>query len=390
MKTIAVIFGGVSAEHDVSIITAISSVIKPLQATSNYKVIPVYISKKGTWYSTDELAEIATYTTGKIETVLSKSRPVSIDINNGFTIIKQKSIGKNERIVIDVVFPAMHGTYGEDGALMGLLDMARIPYVGCGRTAASIAMNKSLAKRVVASYGVSVVQSVELSNYEIGKDLNSAIEKVAQTKLGYPVFVKPVHLGSSIGITKAANRDELANGLEVAAYYDDTIIVEKAVQNLIEVTLPIIGNKNNTIPALLEQPLTQGQDYFDFDTKYLQGGKKGKNEKQANTQGYSTIPAQLPEKIYKQAEAVGIAAYEALGCEGIARIDMLIDEKAGEIYFNEANPLPGGLYVHNWRANGMSAVELVEKLIEFALERNQRDTDLQTTFTTNYLQQFGG
>jgi D-alanine-D-alanine ligase len=181
------------------------------------------------------------------------------------------------------------------------------------------------------------------------------------------------------------NDTELRNALEVAGHYDNLVIVEEAVQNLIEVTLPIIGNEWPQ-PALLEEPMTKPEDFFDFDTKYMQGGKKGKGK--GGAQGYSKLPADLPKELYDQAEKIGLDIYKAFGCSGTARVDMLIDSKAGTVYFNEVNPLPGGLYAHNWNKAGYSNVELVQKLIDFAKERYADRQSLTTTFSTNYLQQF--
>ena len=164
-------------------------------------------------------------------------------------------------------------------------------------------------------------------------------------------------------------------------------MVEEAVSNLIELTLPIIGN-DQPKPALLERPLTRPEDFFDFDTKYLQGGKKGKGKGGAKgSQGYSELPAQLPKDLYDRAEKIGLDVYKALGCSGTARVDMLVDEKTSQVYFNEVNPLPGSLYAHNWNKAGMSNVELVQKLV-VTKERAEIRQALTTTFTTNYLQQF--
>jgi D-alanine-D-alanine ligase len=186
------------------------------------------------------------------------------------------------------------------------------------------------------------------------------------------------------------NDTELTNALEVAAHYDNLVIAEEAVQNLIEVTLPIMGLASKPQPALLEKPLTAAEDFFDFDTKYLQGGKKGGGKKGATngSQGYSQIPADLPKDIYSQAEQVGLAVYKAFGCSGIARVDMLIDSKGGKVYFNEMNPLPGSLYAHNWAQAGISKIALVEKLLEFARQRQAERDRLATTFDTNFLKQF--
>ncbi len=387
METIAVIFGGRTAEHDISIITAIASIIKPLELIGKYQVEPVYIAKDGAWYWDKQLKDIHLYSSGKIQSFISRNKPISVNFNGGMTLVKGSSIGHQKRCKIDVVFPSMHGTYGEDGDLMGLLEMAGVAYVGCGVSASAIAMDKVLSKQIAMANGIHTTEYLAFSASIINNELIPSVSKIEE-KLHYPLFVKPAHLGSSIGISRVTNTEELKNGLEVAAHYDDSVLVEEEVQNLIEVTLPIIGNEL-PIPALLEQPLTKAEDFFDFDTKYLRGGKKGENTgKTKGAQGYSILPADLPKKLYDAAEQVGLSVYKALGCSGIARVDMLIDSKSGKIYFNEVNPLPGSLYAHNWRRVGISSVELVEKLVSFGKERYAKQLALTTTFSTNFLQQF--
>jgi D-alanine-D-alanine ligase len=388
METIAVIFGGRSTEHDVSIVTALASIIKPLELSKKYKVEAVYIAKDGAWYWDEKLKDINLFTSGNIQDFLHKTTPTSVQFDGGMTLIKASGIaGRKQTKKIDIVFPAMHGTYGEDGALMGLLDMAGIPYVGCGVSASAVAMDKVLAKILTEAQGIPVSSFLHFTKATIERDPQKVLTNI-KNKLSYPLFVKPAHLGSSIGISRALTDVELRNALEVAAHYDDLVIVEEAVTNLIEVTLPIIGNEKPE-PALLERPMTQAEDFFDFDTKYMQGGKKGKgNGGKKAAQGYSQLPAELPEGVYEKAEKIGLDVYKALGCSGIARVDMLIDSKTKKVYFNEVNPLPGGLYAHNWNKAGVSNVELVEKLVAFAKERNSARQALTTTFTTNYLQQF--
>ena len=386
MKTVAVIFGGRSTEHDVSIVTAISSVIKPLELTKKYNVEAIYIAKDGSWFWDEKLKDINLYQSGDIDDFMRKSPKVHLLFDKGLTLVKSSPFaGRKMYRQIDLVFPAMHGTYGEDGDLMGLLEMANVAYVGCEVGASAIAMDKVLSKKVAEASGIASTPwqwfySSELPHTNVAK----AIEK-----LKYPMFVKPAHLGSSIGISKVDSAKELTNALEVAAHYDNKILVEQGVDNLVEVTLPIMGNSGSgVIPAMLEKPLTDPEDFFDFDTKYMQGGKKGKTGSKSGSQGYSQIPAELPGNLYKRAEEVGVAVYQALGCTGIARVDMLIDAKNEKVYFNEVNPLPGGLYAHNWRKTGVSGVELVNKLIEYAEERWDAKQKLATTFTTNYLKQF--
>lgn len=385
MKTIAVIFGGRSTEHDVSIVTAIASVIKPLELSRQYRVEAVYISKDGSWYWDNKLKDIEAYQSNEIEDFMTKAPKVHLLFDNGLTLVKSSQFaGRKMYRKVDVVFPATHGTYGEDGALMGLLEMANVPYVGCDFRAGAVAMDKVLAKQVTSSENIPTTPW----QWFYASQLSKPTEVLQSLKsLKYPLFVKPAHLGSSIGISKVDEEKELMNALEVAAHYDDRVIVEQGVQNLVEVTLPIIGNENPQA-ALLERPLTKSEDFFDFDTKYMQGGKKGKSGAKAGAQGYSEIPAKLPKDLYKKAEETALAVYRALGCSGIARVDLLIDEKTGEVYFNEVNPLPGGLYAHNWRRAGLSSIDLVNKLVGFAEQKWQTKQKMTTSFSTNYLKQF--
>jgi len=392
MQTIAVIFGGRSAEHDVSVVTAIASIIRPLELTRQYRVEAVYIDKTGKWFWDDRLKDIKLFSSGEIAQWTKRARPASIQFDGGMTLVKPGVAGRQKQQRIDLVFPAMHGTYGEDGSLMGFLEMAGVPYVGCGVEASAIAMNKVLTKLIVEAHHIPTpkFQYFTRATLEHDTGLSKSVKETLVT-LQFPLFVKPAHGGSSIGITKAQNETELRNGLEVAVRFDELVLVEEGVSNLIEVTLPIIGNDDLT-PAYLEQPLTTSEDFFDFDTKYIRegGGKKmaGVGGAKQGAQGYSTIPADLPKKLYDEAEKTGLAVYRALGCSGLARVDMLIDSKAGTVYCNEVNPLPGSLYAHNWQRRGISNVELVTRLIELAEARFAARQTLTTTFSTNFLKQF--
>jgi D-alanine-D-alanine ligase len=180
----------------------------------------------------------------------------------------------------------------------------------------------------------------------------------------------------------------LIDALEVAFHYDNQVIVEQEVPNLIELTLPIIGPADAPIPALLEKPLTKPGEFFDFDTKYLDQGKKGGGKGKRGAQGYSEVPAKIDKKLYDKAQAVALATYSALGCDGIARIDLLANGRSGEVFFNEVNPLPGSLYLHNWQAAGWTSVKLVDKLIELAETRATAEAASSVTFDTNFLKQF--
>jgi len=383
-KTIAVFFGGRSTEHDISVITALSSVIKPLELSKKYNVVPVYIAKDGRWFSDDKLKDVSLFRGQGIDDFCAKSKPISLVFDGG--LIFRKSGLSNKDVRIDIAFPAMHGSYGEDGSLMGLLRMAGIPFVGCDMAASALAMDKVLTKQVAQANNVPTSKFVSFSKTDFNKNHDEIIKMVI-SDLKFPQFVKPAHLGSSIGIAKVDNIEELSNAVEVAAYYDDKIIVEESVENLIEVTVPIIGN-DNLQTGLVERPLAHGDDFFDFETKYLNGGKKAGGAKQTGSQGYSELPAKLSESLYEASLNTAKKMYTATGCGGIARIDLLIDSKSEIVYFNEINPLPGDLYAHNWRAAGISSVDLAVRLVELAEDRFIRNQKIETTFSSNFLKQF--
>lgn len=388
MKTVAVIFGGRSTEHDVSIVTAIAAIIKPLELTGDYQVEPVYISKDGSWYWDKKLKDVTLFQSNEIDDFMKRAPKVQLQFDDGLVLVKSSQFaGRKMYKKIDVVFPAMHGTHGEDGELMGLLEMAGAPYVGCSQAASVIAMDKVLSKQVTGAENIKTNAWVWFYADDLAKDTKDVHKKISHLK--YPLFVKPAHMGSSIGISKVDKPDQLNNALEVAAHYDDKILVEEAVNNLVEVTLPIMGNEILK-PALLEQPMIKPDEFFDFETKYLGQGKKGGKKMGAKqgAQGYSKIPADLPKDLHDKAVNVGLSVYRALGCSGIARVDMLIDSKTKVVYFNEVNPLPGSLYSHNWNQAGISNVQLVSDLIELAFERWKKQKALTTSFSTNFLKQF--
>ncbi len=375
-KTIAVIFGGKSAEHDVSIITAHTPIIDTLLTLDEYEVIPIYITKEGLWYSERQMNSIE-YFKGDIQEKLAKLKPLQLSIGERFSIVFSGMVSK--KIAIDLVFPAMHGTYGEDGSLMGILRMANVPFVGCDMAASAVAMDKVLTKQVVSAAGLPIVRYDWLTQDAWEKDRKSFMDRASI--LQWPLFVKPVHLGSSIAITKVKDQAELEQALEVAFHYDNKVLVEESVENLIEVTLPIMGN-DVLAPASIEHPLNK-TEFFNFEDKYLSGGKKGSDSGVNNN--YSEIPANISPDLSKEVLEVGKAVYKVLGCTGIARVDFLIDSKTNQIFVNEVNTLPGSLYHHNWKASGVSNVDLVQKLIQLAEERFIRDQKVVRTFESSLL-----
>ncbi|MCL2085609.1 D-alanine--D-alanine ligase [Candidatus Saccharibacteria bacterium] len=390
-ERIGVIFGGRSTEHDISIVSAIANVVKPLKVAGK-EVLPIYIDKKGVWRAGEEFGIIENYRLANFSRLLEKNKPVAVDINDGLKIVfsAKGALAKPRVVKIDMVFPVMHGTNGEDGSLMGLLQMADVPFVGCRMEASAVAMNKILAKEVAVANNIPTSKFLHYTSSRFRGEPEVVIEEILE-KLELPLFVKPAHLGSSIGITRVDKREDLGNAIDVAAYYDDRVIVEEAVQNLIEVTVPIIGQGDDLMLANVEKPLTKAEDFFDFETKYMKGGKsskRGGGKGAGGSQGYSEVPAKLPGKLYQRSEEIARRVYEAIGCQGIARVDLLIDSKGGLIYFNEVNPMPGGLYAHNFAKSGINNVDLVLKLLEFARRDFEARRVVSSTFESGYLEQF--
>ena len=380
-KNIAVFFGGKSAEHDVSIITGHKPIIESLLATGNYEVYPIYIGKDGSWYSDQAMNDLNYFKQDNFENKLESLKKIQLSFDDGLQIIWPNLISK--KVKMDVAFTAMHGTFGEDGSLMGLLRMAGVPFVGCDLAASAVAMDKVLTKQVISVEGVPVVPYVWFTKSDWEKNQTEIKNKIST--LSYPLFVKPVHLGSSIGISKAKDERELLNGIEVALHYDDKVLVEEGVQNLIEVTLPIMGNDEPRLAAV-ERPLNK-TEFFDFKDKYLSsGGKKGESV----NNNYSEIPANIDPELIKQVEEYGKKTYKTLGCAGIARVDFLIDGNSKKVYVNEVNTLPGSLYAHNWKKVGVSSIELVTKLVELAEERFNKEKNITFTFDSSILKQAGG
>ncbi len=380
LKTIAVIFGGRSAEHDVSIITAHVPIIQSLLATGQYTVVPIYITKEGAWYSDPAMNELAFFKQPHFEAKLQGQKKVQLLFDNGLKVVFPG--WRSKALAIDLVFPAMHGTLGEDGSLMGLLRLANVPFVGCDLFASVVAMDKALTKEVLYAEGIPIVPFVWFTRND-WQTHRMELEKKIQA-LNWPLFVKPVHLGSSIAITKVKDQTQLENAIEVALHYDDKVLVEESVENLIELTLPIMGNHELRF-AGIERPLNQ-TEFFDFNDKYLSGGKKGGG---ANSQ-YSEIPANIDPVLAEQVKAQGQATYHVLGCSGIARVDFLVNSGTNKLYVNEVNTLPGSLYQHNWKKVGVSNIELVTTLVRLAEERFQEEQSLTRTFNSDILHKAGG
>jgi len=279
----------------------------------------------------------------------------------------------------------MHGTYGEDGSLMGVLRMAGVPFVGCDLAGSAVAMDKVLTKQVLEAEKIAVVPYVWFTKDEWEKDAE-IFRKRIKHELKYPLFVKPVHLGSSIGISKVKDEKELENAIEVALHYDEKILVENGITDLIELTLPIMGNDELSC-AHVERPLNK-TEFFDFNDKYLSGG--GKKGSGGANNSYSEIPAEIGDEMTEKVKEIGKRVFKIVGLSGIARIDFLVEKHHGHIYVNEINTLPGSLYHHNWKKAGVSNMDLVLGLVKLAEARFAAMKDTTFAFKSDILTKVGG
>ena len=376
MKTIGVFFGSRSPEHDVSIITG-QLIISGLKKCG-YNVIPVYIDKKGKWYSDARLASMKFFSQNPTD-LDKKLESFNIDFNRSSgKIVKQSGFLKGN-VVFDIAFPAFHGQNGEDGTFQGLCEILNVPYVGCDVTSSAITMDKVLTKMIYKANDIPTVDFVSLNLNEWRLDKKSVLQKIKPLNL--PVIIKPARLGSSIGISKAKNQKEFEFGIEVALHYDEKVIVEKAVEDLMDVTCCLIGNDNPTPSLLQESVFSSG--FFSYEDKYLKGG----GAQTGNATQSIIIPARLNKKITKEIQDAATKAYQVLGCSGIARVDFLYDKKTGRWYANEVNTLPGTLYHHLWKKSGIPFEDLLKKLIGYAEEKYHRKKQITYTFNSNILTQ---
>ncbi|MEK7597213.1 MAG: D-alanine--D-alanine ligase family protein [Patescibacteria group bacterium] len=376
MKTIGVFFGSRSPEHDVSILTG-QLIISGLKKCG-YNVIPVYIDKKGKWYSDARLSSMKFFTQNPAD-LDKKLESFSIDFNKSTgKIVKQSGFLKGNA-VLDIAFPAFHGQNGEDGTFQGLCEMLNVPYVGCDVTSSAITMDKVLTKMIYKANNIPTVDFVYFNLNEWRVDKKKVIQQIKS--LNWPVIIKPARLGSSIGISKAKNQKDLEFAIEVALHYDEKVIVEKAIENLMDVTCCLIGN-DDPQPSLLQESIFQSE-FFSYEDKYLKGGgaQTGKATKSI------IIPARLDTKTTKEIQDAAVKAYQVLGCSGIARVDFLYDKKTAKWYANEVNTLPGTLYHHLWKKSGVPFERLLEKLIGFAEEKYQKKKQITYTFDSNILTQ---
>lgn len=368
-KKVLVVYGGVSPEHEVAVITALQ-VMNALKSAGHI-VIPLYISKEGGWFlGNGEFLKPELYK--DLTGVERKGKRVVLSPDRNFGLLVKNWLGfGNVDAQPEVIFPVVHGHGGEDGTLQGLFEMSGIPYVGCGVTVSGLKIDKYLAKKVAGSLGIDVLPDALIVKGE----------KPDIAKIKFPVMVKPVGLGSSIGLTLVKKKTQLSDALEVAFAYDQRVMVEQALDDFSEVNISIMGNNPYKL-SITEQPVSSGQ-LLSFDDKYTGQGAKSKG--MAGAKRY--LPAKMPDKTIKQVEEKAMRLFRAIGGKGIARIDFMIDKK-GKVYFNEINTMPGSLSFYMWEKAGLSFPKLVDRLVELAIEDHKEKEKLITTFESNILSSF--
>lgn len=356
-KVVVVLFGGQSSEHEISKISA-ATIISALD-TEKYYVMPVYISEEGHWFLYD--GPVENITTGKWEKYSARVILSPDTEHRGLLRI----VGNKFKVIpVDTVIPVLHGKYGEDGTIQGLLELSGIPYVGCGVLSSSISMDKSYTKIIADSIGIKQAKYTVVYRHmfeDIQEDEKNKIIENIESKIPYPCFVKPSNAGSSVGITKANSREELKNAIALACEHDRIVVIEETINGR-EVECGVLGN--NSVTASCVGEILAAAEFYDFDAKY--------NNKESKT----VIPAGLDESISEKIRENAVSIFKALDGCGLARVDFFVENETNRIIFNEINTFPGftsiSMYPLLFEASGINLEELLEKLIELSFERYDR------------------
>jgi D-alanine-D-alanine ligase len=358
---VGVIFGGRSGEHEVSLVSA-TSIINALDR-NKYEVVPIGITHEGRWISSGESLKLLKSRSGLEQ---EPERFLAPEPNRQSLVSLN---GEASEAKLDVIFPVVHGTYGEDGTLQGLLELANIPYVGAGGLASAVGMDKIIQKQLHKQAGLPVVNFEWFLASECSENAK-AIAASVEKKFTYPVFVKPANTGSSVGISKSHNRKELFDALALAAQFDRKVIVEAGVRNAREIELSVLGN--DTPIASVPGEIVPSNEFYDYDAKYVDG------------KSVAVVPAKLPKSVVKNLQALAVKAFTTLDCAGMARVDFFVVKKTNRIFLNEINTIPGftsiSMYPKLWQASGVSYSELLDRLIQLALERHNSKRRIQTTY----------
>ncbi len=376
---VGVLFGGRSGEHEVSLLSA-ASVLKAIDK-NKYDVVPIGITKQGRWLTShhaerllrgagvhDEQAHLRAGDPGATAAAAVLSRGDSVIVppvpeTQGLVPFESARTG-DSAIHVDVIFPVLHGTFGEDGTIQGLFELADIPYVGSGVLGSAAGMDKDVMKKLFAAAGLPIVKHVTILRSLWEKDRKRVTKEVEQ-KLKYPVFVKPANLGSSVGISKVRERKELGPAMEEAARYDRKIVIEEGVgghkRKARELECSVLGN--NEPEASIVGEIVPAAEFYDYNAKYIDEGSQ------------LLIPAKISKRLMKQIQEMAVKAFQSVDCSGLARVDFLMDPKTEKIYLNEVNTMPGftsiSMYPKLWAASGLDYPALIDKLIQLAFDRYQ-------------------
>lgn len=361
---VGVIFGGRSAEHEVSLVSA-TSVINALDK-DKYEIVPIGINPEGRWLSSAEALRLLK------EKVSIANLPEHVfvpDPHHKALVAINGEVSSAASKPVDVIFPLIHGTYGEDGTIQGLFELADIPYVGAGVLGSAIGMDKVTQKQLLRQAKIPVTSDLSFLFAQYKANPKTHIAAIERT-LRYPLFVKPPNLGSSVGISKAHDRKELADAIELAGEYDRKILVEQGVKNTREIECSVLGNDDPI--ASIPGEVIPSNEFYDYDAKYVDGKSSAE------------IPARLPKPVIKKIQQYAVAAFRVLDCAGMARVDFLVARSTNRIFLNEINTLPGftsiSMYPKLWQASGLQYPQLLDKLIELALERHAAKSKLKTTY----------
>ena len=366
MKTnVGVVFGGRSVENEISVVTA--NQMMHAMDPEKYNIIPIYITKSGKWYSGEALKNVDNYRDTK--SLLAQCEEVYVRPVYGDTNLYRCKKGFFQKEVLaklDVVVPALHGTNCEDGTFQGVMEFAGIPYAGCNTLASANGMDKITMKMILKECGIPVIDYCWFSDKEWFDRQEKVVENI-EGKLGYPVIVKPANLGSSVGIKAAHNKEELLDAIENAIQFTNRIIIEKYVQKLKEVNCAVLGNYYDCQASVCEVPVRSGE-ILSYQDKYMNAGSKKSQGMQSTVR---EIPANLPEATTTFIQNAACETFRALSCDGVSRIDFIIDEATDEIFVNEINTIPGSLSFYLWEYSRINFSALVDKLIEIAIRRQQ-------------------
>lgn len=377
----AVLFGGRSVEHEISVITALQAV-RSIDK-EKYHIIPVYITKDNEFYTGDALLEIENFR--DIQSLLDSCRPVSFFRKAGKSyLIGEKSsfFAKHYQQELDIAFPIVHGTHVEDGTLQGLLELTMLPYIGCDVAASAKGMDKAASKAILKAAGLPVLDCTEFYTSTYFASPEAILDRI-EAEQTYPVIIKPVNLGSSIGVYFAANRASLMSGIEQALEFSNHIMVENAIEPLMEINCSVLGDIESARPSPCEEPVNSSE-ILSYEDKYMSGGKTSK--------GMSTLkrrlPAEIPDEMTKAIQDYAARTFQALGCTGVARVDFLVRRSTGEIWVNEINTIPGSLSFYLWDAAGLKYPELIEELVSLAFKRQREQSGIHYSFDANILANF--